>query len=325
MLVHRGREDEDFTRDRSDFKDATIIAKKITELRCYVPYQLEGHWCRLRHLGSRRDDQLTVAGAARQQLRDLLECAWPAVLRAAADPLDSLTWRAALAVSTDPGEITAMGLDALAAAGSAELPRWSGHRRNLRIVRAIWTAAQDPGGVLAERAAAAERARFALGDWHRALAEIAEIEQRMLAVLDTLELTELVTSITGLSAVGAAAILAQTGDPAQARRAVPARQRIRRLPRRHHHLPPRPARAAHRGLARDLGRAAAQPRLPGPLRPPHRPHRQPAAPRPGSRRDRRRTAAPTARRRHPPRRLEPGPRRRRAQRGGGATGRMRRH
>ena len=35
----------------------------------------------------------------------------------------------------------------------------------------------------------------------------------MIAVLDELELTELVTSITGLSAVGAAAILAETGDP----------------------------------------------------------------------------------------------------------------
>jgi len=55
MLVHRGREEEDFTRDRSDFKDATIIAKKVAELRCYVSYQLDGHWCRLRHLGARRN------------------------------------------------------------------------------------------------------------------------------------------------------------------------------------------------------------------------------------------------------------------------------
>ncbi len=35
----------------------------------------------------------------------------------------------------------------------------------------------------------------------------------MVAVLDQLELTELVTSITGISAVGAATILAETGDP----------------------------------------------------------------------------------------------------------------
>jgi transposase len=72
-----------------------------------------------------------------------------------------------------------------------------------------------PGGVEAERAAACERAGDALRDWHRALAEIADVQARMLAVLDALELRELVTTITGLSAIGAAAILAQTGDPAR--------------------------------------------------------------------------------------------------------------
>jgi transposase len=215
MLVHRGREEEDFTRDRSDFKDATIIAKKVSELRCYLPYQLDGHWCRLRHLGVRRDDQLVTAGAARQALRDLLECAWPAVLRTAADPLEALTWRAAMAVSTHPEQIMAMGYEAFAAAVTAELGRWGGKRRNLRILRAIWAAAQAPGGVRAERDAAAERAADVLRDWHRALAEITDVEVRMLAVLDALQLTELVTTLTGLSAVGAAAILAQTGDPAR--------------------------------------------------------------------------------------------------------------
>jgi transposase len=42
---------------------------------------------------------------------------------------------------------------------------------------------------------------------------LADTETRMIAVLDKLQLTGLVTSIPGLSAVGAAAILAQTGDP----------------------------------------------------------------------------------------------------------------
>jgi transposase len=215
MLVHRGREEEDFTRDRSDFKDAMIIAKRVAELRCYVPYVLEGHWCRLRHLGARRADQLVVAGAARQRLRDLLECAWPAVLATAADPLDAITWRAAMAVSTDPDRIVAMGFDAFAAAVREELPRWGGTRRNLRILRAIFDAARAPGGVAGERAAACERATFALQDWHHAVGQLADVETRMVEVLDALELSELVTSICGLSLVGAAAILAETGDPAR--------------------------------------------------------------------------------------------------------------
>ena len=215
MLVHRGREEEDFTRDRSDFKDATVIAKRVVELRCYLPYALEGHWCRLRHLGARRADQLVAATAARQALAALLECVWPAALAVASEPLRSLTWRAAMAVATDPAAVTAMGFEAFAAAVRAELPRWGGQRRNLRILRAVFAAAADPGGVARERAAACERAGFLVADWHRALAEIAEAEARMVDTLDALELTELVTTIAGLSPVGGAAILAETGDPAR--------------------------------------------------------------------------------------------------------------
>ena len=215
MLVHRGREEEDFTRDRSDFKDSTIIARRVADRHCYVPYALEGQWCRLRHLGARRNDQLVESGSARQCLRDLLECVWPAVLATAAKPLESITWRAAMAVSCDPAEIVAMGYEAFAAAVTAELGRWGGQRRNGRILRAIWAAAQVPGGVERERAAAVERAGFAVADWRRALGCLDDVEARMLAVLDGLGLTELVTTIDGLSAVGAAAILAEAGDPAR--------------------------------------------------------------------------------------------------------------
>lgn len=80
-----------------------------------------------------------------------------------------------------------------------------------------------------------ERAHLVLGDWQAIHRRLAEAQTRMVAVLDALELTELVTSIDGLSAVGAAAILAETGDPhrfpgsacgGQARRVMPAGQHL---------------------------------------------------------------------------------------------------
>jgi transposase len=178
-----------------------------------VPYALEGQWARLRHLGARRNGQIVVAAGARQALRDLLECAWPAALAAAAKPLESLTWRAAMRVSTDPHAIAALGYEAFARRVGEQLRALGGRRRCHRIMRGIFAAARAPGGVAAERAAACERAAFVLADYERALVELAEVQARMVATLEALGLRELCQTIDGLSAVGAAAILAETGDP----------------------------------------------------------------------------------------------------------------
>ena len=109
------------------------------------------------------------------------------------------------------------GWTRFAAAVRRELPRHGATRWYSKIVRAVFDAATDPAraaaGVANQRAGALERTRFALADLAHARAETAVVETRMVEVLDELGLTTLVTSIPGLSAVGAAAILAETGDP----------------------------------------------------------------------------------------------------------------
>jgi transposase len=82
------REAEDYTRAKSDPSDAVLIARLVGELRCYPPEHADQVWARLRQLGTRRAQLTTQVTAARQQLRDLLECAWPAVLQAAARRLE---------------------------------------------------------------------------------------------------------------------------------------------------------------------------------------------------------------------------------------------
>jgi transposase len=66
LLVARAREAEDFTRNKNDDTDAMIIARLVTELRCYLPERADPTWARLRHLGARRADLVTHGGAARQ-------------------------------------------------------------------------------------------------------------------------------------------------------------------------------------------------------------------------------------------------------------------
>ncbi len=181
LLVWRAREAEDLTWDKSDPKDATLIARLAAERRCYEPERVDATWARLRHLGARRAALTTDATSSVQQLRDLLECVWPAVLDAAASPFRSKTWCAALAVvlqrcAGDPRRLQRLG-EALhrcrptrtaPVAGTPTKPanrarRVRGTRRPLRRCcasrRSVGTRRARPGRLAAHHATAHRRRR----------------------------------------------------------------------------------------------------------------------------------------------------------------------
>ncbi len=51
MLTSGARQDEDLTTDKTDDKDAVLIARLTAQLRCYLPEPVDETWGRLRHLG----------------------------------------------------------------------------------------------------------------------------------------------------------------------------------------------------------------------------------------------------------------------------------
>jgi transposase len=219
LATHRAREEEDYTRDKSDYKDAVLIARLVGELRCYAPEVCEGHWADLRHLGRRRAELITRESRAVLQLRDLLAVAWPRVLGAAAQPFTSTTWAASLAVvlarcDGDPARLRRLGLARFTAAVRRELPRWDGVKVCHRIVRAVFAALTDTdGAVTRHRRGALQRAGWVIEDLRAARAGLRAVEAAMREVLDGLGITDLLATIPGLTLAGAAAILAETGDP----------------------------------------------------------------------------------------------------------------
>ncbi|HEU4324151.1 MAG TPA: IS110 family transposase [Roseiflexaceae bacterium] len=218
MVTSWARRAEDLTFDKTDDKDAVLIARLTAQLRCYVPEPVEETWGRLRHLGARRERLIVEAGSQVRQIRDLLECVWPAALDTANWPFRSKTWPAALWVilGRDCGDFTRtrrLGLARFEQQVRREITRRGGQKPCLRIVRKLFGALADDTGVLAHRRGALERVQLLLEDWADTQRKLADTENRMTAVLDELELTKLATSIHGLSPVGAAAILAETGDP----------------------------------------------------------------------------------------------------------------
>jgi transposase len=217
MQTSWARRSEDLTFDKTDDKDAVLIARLTAQLRCYIPEPVDETWGRLRHLGARREQLITDMGSQIQQIRALLECVWPAALDTARQPFRSKTWAAAMTVICDrDGDLDRtrrLGLARFDRAVRREISRRGGKKPSLRILRALFTALDDPAGVRAHRRGALERVQLLLEDWRDNQRKLAHTEQRMTAVLDELELTGLVTSIPGLSVVGAASILAETGDP----------------------------------------------------------------------------------------------------------------
>ena len=217
LSVHLAREADDYTRDKTDHKDAVLIGKLASRLECYLPERAEEDWARLRHLGQRRFRLVGEVVACRNQINDLLSCCWPAVLECAVKPLDSTTWLASLAVTVDrcngnPAKLRALGRDRFFAAVRRELPRFGAQRVCHKVADRFFAALTDGRGVAAQRRGALERVGLLTDDWRSVIARLGEVEARMVAVLDGLGLTALVTSIPGLSAVGAALILAETGD-----------------------------------------------------------------------------------------------------------------
>jgi len=218
MLTSWARRSEDLTFDKTDEKDAVIIARLAAQLRCYVPEPVDETWGRLRHLGARREQLLVEAGSQVQQVRALLECVWPAALQTARQPFRSSTWTAAMSVvlDRDGGDLSRthrLGLARLESAVRREIIRRGRQKPCMRIVGLLFAALTDPAGVITHRPGALERVALLLGDWVETHRRLLDTETRMTTILDELRLTELATSITGLSAIGAAAILAETGDP----------------------------------------------------------------------------------------------------------------
>ena len=188
------------------------------QLRCYLPEPADATWARLWQLGLRRARLVAGQVAQVQQMRDLLECAWPAVLGTARQPFKSTTWHAALSVALsradgDLARVTRLGQRRFDAAVRRQVARWDAVNPWRKIIDGVFAACADPAGVTELRHGALERVTLLLADWRDTQARLADAEQRMVTVLDELGLTALVTSITGLSAAGAASILAETGNP----------------------------------------------------------------------------------------------------------------
>jgi len=218
LVSHIAREQQDYTPHKTDESDCVLIGRLAAELHCYIPEELDETWAQLRHLGRRRAQLITAATASVQRIGDFLSVTWPVVTEVCAQPFKPVTWLAALQVVTsrcggDPARLAAMGPEEFTAVVRAAVPAWGGKKGWGTICGRVFAATADTEGVVAwSRRGLLRRVADELGDLARTRAQLRAVAADMVMVLSELGLSRL-GDIPGLTAVGAAAILAETGDP----------------------------------------------------------------------------------------------------------------
>jgi transposase len=207
FVLARSRELDDLTRDKTDPRDAGLIADLVAELR-FLEAQLEtGVWAELRLLAEARDQRGMERRSALQEQRALLELVWPALLKQVSD-LDGTHLQAALRLGLSPLEIAALTPDEFVQRlreehGDRRLLPWMAER-----IRKAALAAVDSD----ELTAATLRIQLAAQRAQAAGRTIALLDQRMVAALDRTGLGWLRGQFRGLGEVSLANLLALTGD-----------------------------------------------------------------------------------------------------------------
>jgi transposase len=207
FVLARARELDDLTRDKTDQRDAGLLADLACERR-FTETQLEvGPWAELRALAQARDGYRVLRSAALHEQRALLELTWPALLRRT-PKLKGTHLQATLRLGLSPLQIAALAPAAFTARLRAEHPRrflpWMAARL-WRAAREASAADQSPAATLrlqlaAQRVQAGEEA-------------VARLDAAVATAFEQTGLVWLRGQIRGLGDVMLHTLLAHAGDP----------------------------------------------------------------------------------------------------------------
>lgn len=209
FVVATSRELDNLTRDKTDARDAGLIADLAAELRFTDTQLPEGPWAELDLLAEARDARVVERGAALQEQRALLELVWPELLRACPD-LSGTHLQALLRTGLTPQQVAGLTegrfLTLLRRHHPRRFLRWMG-RRLRAAARAV---EQTP-----ETAGAAIRWRLAAERVALAHAAVGDLDARMAELLELTGHGRLRGQIRGLGDIALTNLLALTGDPSR--------------------------------------------------------------------------------------------------------------
>jgi len=210
LAVRRAGEQLDYQRAKSDPRDAELICRLVRHGDVTRTRLLDEPWASLRSLATKRWQLARHQGSAQQEIRSLLQLAFPAYLRVVRT-LDGLTSQAMLHAGVDPHRLQQLSLE-----------EWTGEvRQHLlgttrlmrRLVAAVHGAAGDPGGLDSERHAALWRISDAVERWRLLQCQVARLDTELARLLRQTPYLQVARGMRGLSTAMLAALVGLIGDP----------------------------------------------------------------------------------------------------------------
>ena len=210
LAVRRAGEQLDYQRAKSDPRDAELICQLVRHGQVTRTRLLEEPWASLRSLATKRWQLCREMGSAQQEIRSLLQLAFPAYL-AEVRSLDGLTSQAMLRAGVDPDQLRQLALEEWSEVVADHLVGTT--RLVRRLVSAVHQAALDPGGLASERHAALWRIRDAGERWQLLQRQVAALDTELVRLLGQTPYGHLADGLRGLSTSLLAALIGLIGDP----------------------------------------------------------------------------------------------------------------
>lgn len=210
LAVRRAGEQLDYQRAKSDPRDAELICRLVRQGDVTRTRLLDEPWASLRSLATKRWQLCRQQGSAQQEIRSLLQLAFPAYL-GAVRTLDGLTSQAMLRAGVDPVRLRELSREDWTAAVRRHLVGTT--RVMHRLVAAVHAAAGDPGGLASERHAALWRIGDAVERWQLLQRQVAHLDTELARLLRRTPYLHIAQGMRGLSTAVLAALVGLIGDP----------------------------------------------------------------------------------------------------------------
>ena len=207
LHTKRMKEIHDNSPDKSDPKDAAIVAELVASGKSLMAAPSKGEFSKLREYARIRATRVVEMVRCRNRVHRILDVLFPEALKVLPGP-ETPTTQAVLRKVATPAEVLHLGVRRLTQLLGRASRRQLGREKAQELVRAAESSVWIPDAAEALKVELEQE----LGRWKQLAEEVKKLEKRQEALLKAVPYAERLLRVPGLGKVTVAKILGEAGD-----------------------------------------------------------------------------------------------------------------